>query len=558
MISPFSFETRGRVLAKSEESTNSNVQYVYTYSWQLIRQIIAEFTRTNTDDCDKKYHFEYLPECFEHPVLDIKTVVLERDYVDKDFLDDFAAYYVRCYKRYRKHCLRIHFFSFSFSQEDFDAMLTGKATKLTIKTLEETNKGFVVIKPLPKQFIGRTCIVPPIPDNERELSPSSMQRKIVIRRYYKSNLYGVALPIRTMAFQEQDRVAAACATSAIWSALQGTGEIFRVPVPSPIRITAEACKYIPAPDRSFPNTGLTTSQMINALKNSGIDPLLINFNVGQDGDDFTHVHLPSESPPSNCRNTLGSQKSLLTESIAGHVYSGVPIILGCKMGNMGEHAVTVTGCEYGAELLKQSGRNIAFSHSRMNKLFVHDDQVGPYAELGVNDDGTLSSHWWPEEYTPIVPVYLIIPLYHKIRIPISHIYAIVMEFNVLFTRAFSDPGIREWDIRLTSVDCINNWIRTAESIDHLDRLAFIKSPKPRFIWWATAWVGSDAILELFFDATDIQNGSIFLGLLSHRSNLRKKLQTIARNGMSGPMKSSRSIHVWLAGEIPGSFSPNHD
>ena len=51
-----------------------------------------------------KYLFKYLSE------LGAQTIVVENDYIDRDYLDDYAAYYARCFRRYNRHCRRLHFF----------------------------------------------------------------------------------------------------------------------------------------------------------------------------------------------------------------------------------------------------------------------------------------------------------------------------------------------------------------------------------------------------------------------------------------------------------------
>ena len=39
-----------------------------------------------------------------------KSVVVEPKYVDKDYLDEFSAYYSKTFKVYPHRCLRLHFF----------------------------------------------------------------------------------------------------------------------------------------------------------------------------------------------------------------------------------------------------------------------------------------------------------------------------------------------------------------------------------------------------------------------------------------------------------------
>lgn len=508
-------------------------EYVRPYTWESLTRLIEEFTDTSAPDLQKKYHYAYFKYYLSHPNINVKTIVIESDYVDRDFLEDFAAYYVRCFEHYRRRCLRVLIFSCEFNQTDFEQLVSGdESGKLTTDILKDHYQGFIVLKPLPKQFIGRTCIRPIHSPKVKTRSESTT----LVEREYWSHLYGLKLPINSVAFQEQDRVAAACATSAIWSALQGTSISFCHSIPSPILITKEACRFIPAPDRSLPNTGLSVAQMLNSLKAIAIDPLLV------------------ELVPPSARITgdpkdiaLSADKmEVLTSTVSAYLPMGIPLILGCHMGHKDKgHAMAIVGFE-----TADDGPNTGFSYSRINKLFVHDDQVGPYAELSVRANGTLESDFWGEEYLPVGPSWVIVPLYHKIRIGFSVIEAVTSEFNGYCRKLFIDeanPVGLEWNIRLATVATINDWLRTkASEIDTERRLSFLKTPKPRFMWWCSGRTKSKEKIELFFDATDIQNGRIFIHLLTHGEKVVNDLLRIASEPWDRSLlKHSRIIWDWL-------------
>lgn len=55
-----------------------------------------------------KHHIDYLDGFLSR--LSCKTIVVEAPYVDRDFLDDFAAYHVRAFQAYQRFCVRLHFF----------------------------------------------------------------------------------------------------------------------------------------------------------------------------------------------------------------------------------------------------------------------------------------------------------------------------------------------------------------------------------------------------------------------------------------------------------------
>lgn len=152
-------------------------------------------------------------------------------------LEDFVGYYVRCFHAYRRTCTRLHFFTRDFAAADFDALLSGGGAALSPGELQAHYLGFIVVKPLPQSMIGRTCLKTYPDDGGRRAYP--------IIRSYDANLFGIRLTVDTLAFQEQDTVAAACATSALWAAFHGTGSVFHHSIPSPVEITKAATRHSP-------------------------------------------------------------------------------------------------------------------------------------------------------------------------------------------------------------------------------------------------------------------------------------------------------------------------
>jgi hypothetical protein len=97
----------------------------------------------------------YFAEYFKE--LEPKTIVVENFYVDQHYLDDYAGYYVRCFRDSGKECSRLHFFSNRFTKGGLQKVLKGLSTDVEYR---ENYLGFIVVKPLPHTVIGRTCPVP--------------------------------------------------------------------------------------------------------------------------------------------------------------------------------------------------------------------------------------------------------------------------------------------------------------------------------------------------------------------------------------------------------------
>lgn len=79
-------------------------------------------------------------------------------------MDDYAHYYVKCYKPYDRFCKRIHFFK-DLSKDNLECLFNsylegGKTLSEMENELSGKYLGFMIIKPLPQTIIGRTSLVP--------------------------------------------------------------------------------------------------------------------------------------------------------------------------------------------------------------------------------------------------------------------------------------------------------------------------------------------------------------------------------------------------------------
>lgn len=471
---------------------------IEAYSIEKLKEILSRKANLPKSQVDKKQHIPYLKNYFDS--LKAETILIEHDYVDHDYLEDYASYYVKCFHTYERKCSRLHFFNVKFTKEDFDTNFF-KASWFS-ERLKNNYLGFLVIKPLPKTIIGRTCL---------KTYPSEEGRAYPITRKYKANLFGIPLDVETLAYQEQDSVAAACATSALWSAFQGTGVLFHHAIPSPIEITKAATKTSLAEKRSLPNNGLTTEQMAQAIKSIGLEPFTVAANVD--------VHLKS--------------------TVYSYIRAGVPVILCAKLADtsvhpnewMGGHAVALTGYRIGENgPTPFPGTSFYLKSLRIEKFYAHDDQIGPFARMCfdgqkvTDQNGTqytsLASSWYgtngrgPQGCGRFVPEVILVPLYHKIRIPFETILNLTYSFdshlNLLVKRGLlSLNGQFEWDIFLSTQNHFRRDVIKANILNQI-KMETLGNNHPRFIWRAIASIGDENKLELVFDATDIVQGNLFI------------------------------------------------
>jgi hypothetical protein len=503
---------------------------VIPYGTDTLTQCLADSSLASAEVVRGKLHYRYFSDYFSE--LDAKSIVVESDYVDHDYLEDYAAYYVRCFESYERCTTRLHFFSLDFSEPDFRDALTDPGAWLSPQLLQEHYIGFVVVKPLPNTIIGRTCL--------KTYPSDSGRREFPILRKYAVSLFGIALEIDSLAYQEQDTVVAACATSALWSCFQGTGKLFQHAIPSPVEITKAATRHVPEnlpanSARPLPNSGLTATQMALAVRDVGLEPYLV-------GTPGTYV---------------------LNSTLYAYLRCGMPSILTIILVDVlygheqriGGHAVAVTGFSLGkvnSEPFGQSG--FLLRASRIDKIYAHDDQVGPfsrmthaqstgaYLETSLQGRGTVEAR----------PVFLLLPLYHKIRITFEVIHDAILVVDSVLENARSQmfPNLDrpEWDIYLTTVTEFKK-----DVIDSMRPVLGVRVEEtltanlPRFLWRATARCGGEHHLDLLFDATGIAQQQLLVHAVEAKSELPALISGMAPfvKGKLGNVQAE-TIFSWFA------------
>jgi hypothetical protein len=519
---------------------------VFPYNLDHLVTLIAEGSHHQSkDEIRAKRHTEY----FDHYLkkLEAKTLLVERNYIDRDFLEDYAAYYVRCFPEYRKTCIRIHVFREEFTKDAIQACLSGDETHLKVGDLKGAYLGFLVIKPLPQTVIGRTCLTT-YSDNKTRHFPAT--------REFEANLYGIRLGVvKTLPFQEQDSVVAACATSALWTLFQATSREFQHQLLTPIEITRAATHLLPTESRVIPNQGLSTHMMAHAIKSVNLEPFLIRVAEGK----------------------------VLHAAIYSYVHARIPLILGIDLvehvsgvryARMGKHALAIVGYNLGGLPTPLSMSGLVLRSSRIDKIYVHDDQIGPFARmeldrkrveveypgLPVREYDSLSTSWFPDHGAGdvrAVPDILLVPLYHKVRLTWEWALKRVTEFNealVQFTKVV--PALKlhnlEWDVYLTTVNEVREELRQTPNIAAAARFSAVTWPMPRFIWRATALRDDVPVIDVLYDATDIDTARGLAQVVFHDLLMRDFIKNMADASSidSLPFKTTVKNILWWVKDNP--------
>lgn len=455
------------------------------------------------------------------------TMVVEENYVDADYLDDVSAFYVKCFAPYSSRCKRVHFFA---------GPLIGEATfrasvidgNVAPERFPAQYLGFVVARPLPSAVVGRTVLA--------NYPSDSGRRNYLAIREYRANLFGVSFSLQSLAFQQQDRALAACATVALWSCFHQTAKLFNTTAPSPATITRSAVKVVQS--RPIPSKGLEIYQMCDAIREVHLEP---------------EVYQPTQGLP-------------ISSLIYSYLQLGQPVILGVEIEGNGLHAITVTGYSLRTtQVIKHEAgfeRSLAIQSigSRIDELYAHDDQVGPFSRISIVDASALGEFihlkgsWTcgsPARPAKLEIRSIIIPTYHKIRLGYADIYAWVTKISFfLALTALENP---EWDIYLTSSNKFKERARSLADTTIASKEEILFGSHPKYIWCAKLTDATGLILEILFDATDIYGSlpayKMVWGSLPIRNQLHSFL-TVTSQDIINQALGERLAAFLLANTMP--------
>ncbi|HGT5663447.1 TPA: hypothetical protein ACM38Y_004604, partial [Escherichia coli] len=437
------------------------------------------------------YIYRYLKD------IKCKSVLLEPVYIDKDYLEDYKQYYVKGFNNKGYKTSRLHFFSTELSHKILDKYLEDGITSDEIKIFQETYLGFMVIKPLPKTFIGKTCLKP------YDSLINSDDKKCITREYCV-DLFGIPLKVESIAFQEQDMVVAAYSTTAVWSSLHALNYCDIRTIPSCSEITINAINHINNSHNSFPNTSLTTKQMLRTIDVEKIKHHL--FKVEQLNNESFH------------------------DIVKTHIDSKIPLLLRGSIYGIAENNKHTRKNDYTITILGYKERN------KSKAIYIHDDRLGPFVRARykkVNIESKFS--WglivqekddqtrWVAPHEVFIPDILISLTPKKVRLScdfaintcslIQLIYLKVLEIETSNVDAL--PKV-EFSIKLKEISEIReNFLKydfsksndfEAEIHCKKSRIDFLTQSYARYHWVASFKLNGEDAFDILFDATDIPQG----------------------------------------------------
>jgi len=378
--------------------------------------------------------------------LECTKMYVEEKYTDKDYIKDFQMFYSRSFEQIPNTVKRVFFFKDELGPED----LIGRT-----KSDDEVNEsciGFVTIKPVLDQngnpIVGRTVL-----ENYGE-----NEKRVFIESKQHAYIAGREMNFKALPFKSQDIAVGACASVALWIVTHGLRDFFDIPDMSLFEITEIANKYPTSEGRMFPSKGLSPVQMCSFLHEIGLEVELADMSDGgMSGEYFETI-------------------------VKAFISANVPIVAGLTLiGNNREdhHAVVISGYQ-------------SKTDGHLSKIYVHDDQIGPYASVKSKD---MFKTWeykendaWSRTYNSVRLDFVMVPLYHKIRLPFS----IVLRVGDILSKKLE----KQISIRLANSNRYKKELRVCSLSD----LSDLERPMPKYIW-IYSLEAQDKCADIIFDAT---------------------------------------------------------
>ncbi|MDZ7648462.1 MAG: hypothetical protein U5K54_15440 [Cytophagales bacterium] len=308
---------------------------------------------------------------------------------------------------------------------------------------------------------------------------------------YEVNFLGRTLYVQSLAYQEQDTVVSACASVAIWSAFHKTSSLFKTALPSPGEITKLAGNLFFNYGRIYPNHGLDLTQVCRAIDAIG---------------------LVSEVRSSK---RFDGEIYLASRIIYAYLKCGIPILLLIKSssapGVSVGHAVTIVGYSKPKPKASKPSKEITLIADGIDKFYVHDDQLGPFASYEFSGKTALKTYHWNSSGEKIMNrlgfMLLLFPSIQKLELDLK----MFLTASDNFDRTFFEFDIfnveLEWDVYLEESNKYKSDLLKS-SIDEDLKIKKVTTNYPRYVWVAKAQIQDHVFLDLIFDSTDIPSGKV--------------------------------------------------
>lgn len=480
-------------------SSYSDLYTVFTFNKENFAQCLSN-GQNSPSYFEHNNKFEYLFNYLDNCEISAKTIILEDDYISRDFLLDYKFYYSTCFQNFEKRCKRLHFFDTTYTQDELEELLKSNQPYTNFFN-NNTYLGFIVSRPIPKTPFGTTVL-----RTFRNEDRDSNRREYWSTRDYRSHIAGRELVIRSLAWQQQDTVVAACATAAVWVALQKTSQSANTSIKTPSEITVDAGISPDNNSRLFPNNGLSAYQIVRALNTTGLECEVRtgNFKVKLNNLDESILTVDKVKSLINAYSKIGTPLlALIAVPLSSENNDEI---------KYGYHAVALSGHKINKLSDFERKVEISLISDQINEIYIHDDQIGPFSRAFFNQTNLITD--WSDRKYPTYVLGLIIPVPSKVRVSYEKILLYAELLDNIFFNLFNTSSEFYWDIKvIPSEDFKSEIINQDLQPEKKNELLTTKMPK--YIWVISTYLADRPCFYFIFDATGINTQMLCLKAIAY-------------------------------------------
>lgn len=389
----------------------------------------------------------------------VHAILVEKEYLDKDYRSTYYNYYAKKGRNYRADCLRLHFFDelVSFNEDTLDLVSPdGK--------LQDHYFGYVIIRPTLLATIGRSVLSPDIRKGARGHTIQSKHKVHVLGR----DLYVWGFPS-----MNQHIDISVCAHAACWSILRHYSEQLSKHREFLVHdITLLAHPFDPG--GLVPANGLAMNEAERVFHAAGTYPLVVT------------------------KDALDPK--FFYRQLLAYVESGFPLFVAMD-GR--QHAVVVVGHAWKTVLPRISAPGPRYAWDQVERLVLVDDNKLPY--LCVDAEGTAAADTYSAEDFDR----FIVPLPEKVFYPADAVEKYATKFADALSSKIAIPAADELIIRyfVTTLASLRRYVRENRSqFDATFVRAVMQFPTSQFVWIveytsAAEWAQGRIVARAVLDAT---------------------------------------------------------
>jgi hypothetical protein len=431
----------------------------------------------------------------------VKAVLIETNYIDKDYRSTYYNFYAKKGQAYRADCVRLHFFDETVTFDE-QALKLGGHTEVQLR---DHFFGYIVLRPTGIATIGRSVLSPDV----RTGANGS-----IITANHKVHLLGYKLTVHGFPSMDQHIDISVCAHAACWSILRHYSErysIYREFLTHDITLMAQQFD----PGGLVPSKGLQVSHAERVFQEAGTFPV--------------HVARAGEDDPAFYRQ------------LQAYIESGFPLF--AAMHSQG-HAIAVVGYAWKTPSLDPI-KQMRYAWDEVKSILVVDDNYLPYQTIEIEGGATYSAKDIDA---------FIVALPEKIFYPADAVDRLAPTLFKLGPLLGGLPPKEEVIIRyfITTGSALRRFVRSRESEFDAKLIETIMSlPFAQFVWiveiataedWANGQISARAVLDATASLREIMPFWLFhnrtTALIFDRSTTGAAIDGIRALELSGMQDTS--------------------